>query len=630
MGSRERDIQLPNNLTDSDGQRHFPPPGVTSSGSSDDTNAWATHPHLSSQDYEDENNHAVQSESSFDITSRKLASPFGTPEGLLPRKSTDSIRRKLGLPPRGLDFSLQEPSKGVEKVVNLVDHDQFFEDDSDDDNLILPPPDFALRSQPTMESSVKSPVVSTSSFYSRPYSQGSSMTFGSSKDCPVAESPDLQVGKARTAVGALVALREASTTHNTHPTPSRVPYPALPSPLSEKGSDKEQPLKQQDLSFSMSVLPPRGAFDYHAADNNEDDDRDSQNDTPFDDENNVPSFLPPAPRRHSAHAAFPSRADTTTRQIQGHFEDDVKDDASFLYASPSTLVKSRINSAGVDPRMNQVSAIQQQRQPQQKSEAFTGMSYAPPKLLTESKCPQPEQPMSYDDWNEDEIDESLMRRKFQNQLKMKQQLALRQENGDDCDDFCDYDDGLPEHYECEEIDYQSEEEDEEEDEEEEDEFGFGDHFDSFDCDPLSLDCTAPNFDKELVRRKSQNQRQEKEKLLLQVVARLRDNVDLVADVGAAASSSTAALGSWFVETPLGTDNLLTGFSTEQRNKLLGSIDSILKELDLAQPEEFFVSPSKVPSMATTHDTLHQALYFCKALVMSAIPQSEKEKMLSDM
>jgi hypothetical protein len=111
------------------------------------------------------------------------------------------------------------------------------------------------------------------------------------------------------------------------------------------------------------------------------------------------------------------------------------------------------------------------------------------------------------------------------------------------------------------------------------------------------------------------------------VARLRDNLGLVADIEAAASRTVATMGSWFLRTPIDAENLLTGFSSKQRNNLLSCIDSILNEIEVAQPEEFILSPSKLPAMAVSHDILTQALCFCKELIVSAVPRDEKESMV---
>ena len=137
-----------------------------------------------------------------------------------------------------------------------------------------------------------------------------------------------------------------------------------------------------------------------------------------------------------------------------------------------------------------------------------------------------------------------------------------------------------------------------------------------------------DYDDALMRRKALNQRHEKEAYLLDVVARLRDNLELVADIEDA--STLAAMGTWFLKTPMDDENLMTGFKAEQRNVLLNSIDSILQEMDVAEPEEFIVSPSKVSAMAVSHDTLSQALNFCRALLASAIPYAEKSKMVMDL
>lgn len=573
----------------------FLPPGVTSSNSSEST-GWVS-PGESSED------------ESF------LASPF-TPEGLMPRKSADSLRRELKISPRSLEPSMKHKRlSGVAKILadmdnkpvlandvnNDVIHRQQYSDDEED--MILPPPDYLKRRQPTFDtsagSSVKSPMVSTSSFYSR------------QQDRPVAMSPVLQVGQARTAVGALVALREAANRHPNAVSGAVDSYPPMESvdtkPQREVTKEtKKQQQQQAPRPFSMGVLPPRSYL--LTSENPQENDAEDEN---------VP-YMP---------VNTPTRRSEVANTLLEEEDDD-------MYASPSSMVLpadqyplSEAARKGLETSFCSRAGLMGQTRlgsydfdPIHTSDASQASSKS--SLLSPGKVEESDAEGGADYYtkfeDEEEFDAALMARKYRNQ-QMQKKLLLQQSQQQEEEFYAD--EGV---------------------EEEDDGYGEGDYdedeaslenheeaqmvvFDEANYNVQENDCV--DFEEALVRRKTRNQRHEKEAYLVDVVARLRDNLELVGDIEDAASSTLATMGTWFVKTPMNEGNLMTGFSATERDTLLGSIDSILEEMEVAQPEEFILSPSKIPVMATTHDTLAQALYFCRTLIASAIPFSEKNKMV---
>ena len=79
-----------------------------------------------------------------------------------------------------------------------------------------------------------------------------------------------------------------------------------------------------------------------------------------------------------------------------------------------------------------------------------------------------------------------------------------------------------------------------------------------------------------------------------------------------------------------TDNLLLGLSAQTRDRLLTSIDSILNEMQVAKPEDFLFSPSKIPFLFSSQSSLKQALCFCRSLVLKAVSVQEKAQMIDEL
>eukprot|EP00977_Amphora_coffeiformis_P002067 scaffold392_cov177-Amphora_coffeaeformis.AAC.11 len=124
-------------------------------------------------------------------------------------------------------------------------------------------------------------------------------------------------------------------------------------------------------------------------------------------------------------------------------------------------------------------------------------------------------------------------------------------------------------------------------------------------------------DDSLRRQKVQNQRRLKEELLLAIVERLQDDVQLVRDIYKV--NANALQATWSVETPLDQEGLLTGFSSDKRCFITRQLSDMLNEIDVAQPEDFFLSPSQVQQYVQPHDELLSAIAFCRTLVQMAPP-----------
>jgi hypothetical protein len=127
------------------------------------------------------------------------------------------------------------------------------------------------------------------------------------------------------------------------------------------------------------------------------------------------------------------------------------------------------------------------------------------------------------------------------------------------------------------------------------------------------------LDDALLQRKAKNQRRAKEQLLIGIVQRLQHSLDLVADVDALYEAEDR----WFAKTPMNKEGLLTGFSNGNRSNLINYVGSILNEMFIAQPEEFFLSPSQMESISETHDDLHDALVFLEGMLQISIPLNEQ-------
>lgn len=124
-------------------------------------------------------------------------------------------------------------------------------------------------------------------------------------------------------------------------------------------------------------------------------------------------------------------------------------------------------------------------------------------------------------------------------------------------------------------------------------------------------------DSSLRIRKQVNQRKVKEGLILAIVERIQDDLELLKQVEEMEWPLT--------KTPVEQDGLLTGIPKSHREKVKQKIHLILNELDTAHPEEFIlVSPTQIHQFAETHEDLRHALSFFHTLVHMALTPQERE------
>ena len=126
----------------------------------------------------------------------------------------------------------------------------------------------------------------------------------------------------------------------------------------------------------------------------------------------------------------------------------------------------------------------------------------------------------------------------------------------------------------------------------------------------------------LMMRKRTNQREAKERLLLNSIERLRDDAKLVSELetmheGDDENNEDDALSNLFTKIDLDKDGLLTGYDEKKRMRLSRFVQSLLEEMDTARPEEFFLSPTQIPGIAETHDDLQNALTFLLSMIQLA-------------
>jgi hypothetical protein len=130
-------------------------------------------------------------------------------------------------------------------------------------------------------------------------------------------------------------------------------------------------------------------------------------------------------------------------------------------------------------------------------------------------------------------------------------------------------------------------------------------------------------DESLRRQKVQNQRRMREELFLAIVERLQDNVQLVHDIFPTARAARTTQ----LRTVLSMERqgILTGFSPQARVSIIRHMSAMLNELSVAQPEEFFLSPSQAQQYVQPHNDLQCAISFCRVLVQISSPFGGEEK-----
>ena len=419
------------------------------------------------------NNHTSECQYPMYENSRN---PPETPEGLRPRRTAQHIRREMRLP--------RHPTKQLEWNPLPI-------------NSTTP----ALP--PLGCGAFGSPQVSTSSFYSKT----------SDRHNGVAVSPNLKVGKAKTAVGALLAMNDAGLSFH----------------------ETSRAAEQSPARFRTGILPPRKWIDVDRAD---------EDDSNYSDE---PTYEP----------LNDSRAQLTPNKKRkaglGDSLNSPSDDSS-VYASPSSNNWRQPYSTWRPENKDQSSFTESWLMDR---EHVTSERYDFDSIMNHELCvAQPSENAT----NVSAISHSTKENESHHSLI------------DDEDDNEAYD----YHWKTEDDD---------------DEIG-----------------------KALRKQKMLRQRRSKEDLLIAAVERLQDDTALVAEVIDVVKVSNSK---WDESMNLGNENIFKGYSVSTKTTLCRNIDAILNEMNLATPEEFFLSPTQIPDIAATHDDLYQALSFCRSLISAA-------------
>jgi hypothetical protein len=117
----------------------------------------------------------------------------------------------------------------------------------------------------------------------------------------------------------------------------------------------------------------------------------------------------------------------------------------------------------------------------------------------------------------------------------------------------------------------------------------------------------------LMQRKQCNQRRQKEELLMEAFERLQDNMHAIQVKGV----------------DMNLPSLLNGFSRKSRETIVRNLSAILNELEIAQPEEFLMSPSHMPEYTQSHEDLRQALSLCLSFCHMSVTTDDFSTPLHD-
>jgi hypothetical protein len=431
-------------------------PGVSASSSGD------TLTNQSSQD------------SMFDVP----AAP-ATPEGFRQRKSADSIRRDLNLPPPQSSFGWKGNTTCIESSSQCGGTIPVFGCGS------------MLSSQ-----------VSTSSFY----------TQSSSSARRVAKSPNLKLGQAKTAVGALLAMSDT-----------------------QEVVSNEQGIRQHNEG---SILPPR----FWVADDR-DHHHSMEDDIDF-----------------AVDRRYESFHETTSRYSQGSMRDShiatSFDNESTVHGSPSSNIL-RSSRAGHRASNNEMD----------------GMRFSMKDALIRGAN------LEFDPI----VDENMMARSSESELNIS---------------------GISHSTTGVEI-LQSLVDDDFDDDAEDEEAGAAEESSYF----RKIKNESRDFRETFRRNRIHNQRRMQEDLLQSILERLQDTPALVLEIMESVKAHPASLQN---------DSLFTGFPVQQRGTICHSLNKIT-----TTRENLFMSSDRPSAFAATDDDLLQAVSFCRSLVRTAIPSSEK-------
>ena len=142
-------------------------------------------------------------------------------------------------------------------------------------------------------------------------------------------------------------------------------------------------------------------------------------------------------------------------------------------------------------------------------------------------------------------------------------------------------------------------------------------------------------DRSIQKSKARSQRRQNEDLIVSALERLQDNIHLISEVENllkldggisgeknnpkehVSSSQQPSMYDWFVPTSFNIEGILTGFSETKRYLILDRIDLFLNDFINAIEEGY-------DSSDFTIQNIQEAVVFCKVLVQMAIPENEKE------
>mmetsp|Transcript_17166 Transcript_17166/g.24153 ORF Transcript_17166/g.24153 Transcript_17166/m.24153 type:complete len:824 (+) Transcript_17166:144-2615(+) len=120
----------------------------------------------------------------------------------------------------------------------------------------------------------------------------------------------------------------------------------------------------------------------------------------------------------------------------------------------------------------------------------------------------------------------------------------------------------------------------------------------------------------IIRRQGSCQAElKKEQLILELIQRVQGDEQLVTDILRDQNASNILHG----------EGLLTGYSPAKRQMMMRKIQNILTEMDNTHQEEYFMSPSQIPTFSEAHTGLRKALAFIQSILKTAIRNIERNK-----
>ncbi|GKY99799.1 hypothetical protein MPSEU_000933700 [Mayamaea pseudoterrestris] len=472
-----------------------------------------------------------------------------TPEGLKPRQSFQQIRRRLSLPEefltgaRKASHPLSTSTNNRPNTLETAVHDS--------QQLA---PSRRISSSWSLQGTISSPPISTSSFYAS----------WSADD--VATSPNLVPGRARTAVGALVAQQQYK-------------QQAVALDYSKPFNAKtDQPLARSK-AMSMSILPPPTFYplDTPTFDLQQDDDHFRAPYVPPPSQSNV---LPTRYQRNMQQPFMPYQPlnSPPRNNVSKRAHSPTQDSA--MVASPSSLAAAKQQQQG---------RSQQHQPPLAESAAILDTSFS-----SRAKLLDPHN--SSDMYDIAPIidapptgTEVVLRHHHGDYL-----LAFKNSIEDDTDprDLSAMSYSAAANMEHDDIVWSR----------------------TISVDDGSVDASREHNDNGKTEMNAKERRQ-LEDLFSHVLERLQDDVELVAQVEAIGES--ASYGNWFTKTCLDKDGLVTGFAKDSRASIVRKLNDMLQKVDAEHlPTE---NKAHVDS-PESFDMFRDSLLFCRQLVYMSMAE----------